>query len=425
MLFGITGCKNNPDNNGALSKPDNSSSDEAVTSKPNDNATSKPNNAQNSKPNNSKPANTQSSVSTTPTRPEKVTKVYNINFDFDVNDPIKETFYDAQNGNTLPYALYVPKDYSASKKYPVLLFLHGAGELGNDNNKQLNNIKKMFTYNGDFISQCILICPQTPVWWNLDRDYQGDQKGTLGSVLHLLDDIQNKYSCDKNRIYVTGLSMGGYATWDILESYGDIFAAGVPLCGGGNSGNGAAFTNIPIRIYHGTNDPTVSFNSSQSMYNAIKAAGGNKVELFALHGVAHDAWNYAYADRDMFSWLFAQNKATNPSCSYEYVNYFRIVDANGKTVISEEDIFFVDYIIDWDNDDAVDIDVHLTEDGKNKLNEAYAASGGKAFTVYCSTQKVYSFTATKPIIDDSFSISGLFNYENYRDIVDIIQNATG
>lgn len=424
MLFGITGCKNNPDNNsGALSKPDNSSSDEAVTSKPNDNATSKPNNAQNSKPNNSKPANTQSSVSTTPTSPEKVTRVYNTKLNFEVNDPIKSTFSDSQNGNSLPYALYLPKSYSTAKKYPVLLFLHGAGELGSDNQKQLNNIRNMFTYNGDFISQCILICPQTPVWWNLDRQYTGDQGGTLGSALHLLEKIQKTYSCDQNRIYVTGLSMGGYATWDILESYGDIFAAGVPLCGGGNSGNGAAFVDIPIRIYHGTNDPTVSFNSSQSMYNAIKAAGGNKVELYPLNGVGHDAWNPAYRDRDLFSWMFAQNKANNPSGKYEYVNYFKIVDSNGKTVISEEDIFFVDYLIDWGNSDAVDIYITLTDAGKDKLNNAYTKSGGKEFTVYCSNQKLYSFKATKPISDNVFSIVGVFNEENYFSFVSIIQKA--
>ena len=411
MLLGIVGCKNEiNDDNGDVSKPNSDSSEV--------------DNTENLQSDNNKPADTTSDVAINTARPEKVTKVYNVNFDFDVNDPIKEVFYDSKNGNSLPYALYVPKDYSASKKYPVILFLHGASELGNDNQKQLNNIRNMFTYNGDFISQCILICPQTSVWWNLDRQYTGDQGGTLGSALHLLEKIQKTYSCDKNRIYVTGLSMGGYATWDILESYGDIFAAGVPLCGGGNSGNGAAFVDIPIRIYHGTNDPTVSFNNSQNMFNAIKAAGGEKVSLYPLQGVGHDAWNPAYRDRDLFSWMFAQNKSSNPSGKYDYIYYFRIVDSKGKTVISDDDLFYTDYIIDWDNDGAVDIDIHLTEDGKNKLNKAYALSGGKAFTVYCSTQKVYSFTATKPIKDDIFSISGLFNYENYRDIVDIIQKAT-
>ena len=128
LLLCTVGCKNTKgDNIVPSSTPETSSNDEVTTSKPNE--TGKP-----------KPNNTSSSVNTEPTRPEKVTKVYNVNFDFDVNDPIKEVFYDSKNGNSLPYALYVPKDYSASKKYPVILFLHGAGELGNDNQKQLNNI---------------------------------------------------------------------------------------------------------------------------------------------------------------------------------------------------------------------------------------------------------------------------------------------
>ncbi len=412
VLLSTVGCKNTKDDNIVpSSQPETSSNDEFSTSKPNET-------------NNTEPNDTSSNVNTEPTRPEKVTQVYNTDLSLKVNDPIKDTFYDSQNGNSLPYALYVPKDYSASKKYPVILFLHGAGELGNDNQKQLNNIKNMFTYNGDFISQCILICPQTSSWWRLDSEYTGDQNGTLGSALHLLKKIQSRYSCDSNRIYVTGLSMGGYATWDLLEHYGNIFAAGVPLCGGGNSSNGAAFKDIPIRIYHGTIDSTVSFSSSQQMYNSIRNAGGEKVSLYPLQGVGHDAWNPAYRDRDLFSWMFAQNKSINPSGKYEYVHYFKIVDSAGKIVVCDEDIFFTNYSIDWNNNEQVDIDIHLTEDGKNKLNKAYIQSGGKEFTVYCSSQKLYSFTATKPISDDVFSIVGLFNSENYRAVVDIIQRAT-
>lgn len=357
-----------------------------------------------------------------PARPEKVTKIYNTQLDFEVATPIKETFHDSQNGNVLPYALYIPKDYSASKKYPVLLFLHGAGEIGNDNQLQLNGIRNLLYYNADFVSQTILICPQTAEWWNLDREYEGDQKGTLGSVLHLLQKIQNTYSCDENRIYVTGLSMGGYATWDILEHYGNLFAAGIPLCGGGNSGNGRAFVDIPIRIYHGTEDRTVSPVQSKNMYRSIMAAGGNKVELYLLDGYGHDVWSYAYGNRDLFSWLFAQDKVHNPSGKYDYISYFRIVDFNGKTVITDEDIVYADYINNLDHNDTVDIDIHLTEDGINRLNKAYTASNGKEFTVYCSTQKVYSFTAAKSISDDFFSVVGVFNGDNYLTFLNIIQN---
>lgn len=354
-------------------------------------------------------------------RPEKVTQVYSYKNRFSMPIPKKDTFFDSENGNTLKYCLFLPDDYSPTKKYPLILFLHGAGELGTDNVSQLNNIKNMFACNGDYISNAILLCPQTAEWWNLDRESYGDQRGTLGSALHLLNKIQQDYSCDKNRIYVTGLSMGGYATWEILEHYGDIFAAGVPLCGFGNTENGAAFKDIPIRIYHGTADPTVSFSSSQRMYNSIVAAGGQMVELFPLLDVKHDAWNYAYADRDLFAWLFAQNKEADSNTAYEVTPCFRVVDSNGKTVISDSDIYVVDYYLNYSDDsNSADVKIWLNQEGLSKLKKAYSDGIGEEFTVYYLTQKLYSFTATKPPIDDLFLITGVFDIDNYGDFYNAI-----
>ncbi|MBR5472917.1 MAG: prolyl oligopeptidase family serine peptidase [Clostridia bacterium] len=275
-------------------------------------------------------------------RPEKVKTIYG--FKEGISDHIKNTFYDTKNGNTLQYCLFIPDDYSANKKYPVILFLHGAGEIGTDNASQLTNIKNMFSKNPDYVSQAIVICPQTPEWWRLDRDY-GDRKGTLSSAMNLLEEIQKQYSCDENRIYLTGLSMGGYATWELLQNYSHIFAAGVPVCGFGNEMNAAALVDIPIRIYHGTADPTVSFSSSQSMYDAIVAAGGKKVELFPLEGVGHDAWSYAYADTTMFEWMFSQDKSKSTPSPIKPVGPFRIVDSNGNNVITIDDVIDVDYSI--------------------------------------------------------------------------------
>ncbi len=411
MLLCIAGCNNT--NNTEKPHP-NIPSDNVVSDlKPNNNTDSQPDNSNKDSASNDTEANSH--------RPEKVVKVYGYKSPFVVGEPVKDIFNDAKNGNRLPYTIYFPDGYTPSKKYPVLLYLHGAGSLGTDNQSHLGSVEIMFRHNADFMSQAIVVCPQTPEWWNLDREAYGDQKGTLGSVLHLLEAIQNAYSCDSDRIYVTGLSMGGYATWEILEHYGEIFAAGAPLCGWGNTGNGAAFKDIPIRIYHGTADSTVSFSSSQQMYNSIILAGGTKAELYPIEGAGHDIWSYVYNDRDLFSWMFAQNKKTNPTAKYKYVNYFSIVDAKGKTIISDNDITFTDYLIDRKNGNSAEINIYLTDDGIKKLNKAYSSSNGGRFTVYCLEQAVYTFTATKPIPDDCFVVSGVFNEDTYFEFMETVR----
>ncbi len=356
-------------------------------------------------------SSTEETVHVSP--PEKVTEVFTFENLFVMPEPIRNVFYDSQNGNVLPYCFFLPDDYVSSEKYPVILFLHGAGETGTDNNKQLTNLEQMFKHNGDLTSNAIVICPQTNEWWNLDRQQQGDQGGTLGSALHLLDEIKQTYSCDDNRIYVMGLSMGGFATWNLLEEYGDIFAAGIPICGGGNSGNGAAFKDIPIRIFHGTADGTVSFSASQNMYNSIVNAGGQKVSFIKLTDVGHNAWDYAFSDRDTFSWLFAQNKATNPSCKYEYLHYFKITDNKGNIIISDQDILDISYDFKYGDDYVVTVDLVLNDNGKNKLIQAYTSNIGKTHTVYWATQKLYNFTPTKSTIDNVFSIVDIFDNKSF------------
>lgn len=362
----------------------------------------------------------ETSTPTVKPRPEKVTEIYEFNIDTTVSEPIKQIFNDSQNGNALPYCLYLPDNYTSSKKYPVILFLHGAGEIGSDNTLQLNNIKNMFVYNADYISQAILICPQTPEWWSLDREFYGDGQGTLSSAMHLLEEVQNKYSCDKNRIYLTGLSMGAFATWDLLENYSDVFAAAVPVCGGGNEMNAAAYVDIPIVMYHGTADPTVSFQSSQRTYDAIVAAGGTKALLIPLENVGHDAWKQAYADRNMFAWLFSQDKSKDTFVKYQVTPSFRVVDTNGNNVIVAEDLLVVEY---EEKGNAVDIKIQISPVGKSKLEKAYTASGGKEFTVYCLSQKIYSYTATTPPIDDTLLITGVFNTSNYLEFYRTVQTA--
>ncbi len=370
--------------------------------------------------------NSQTQTSTEQVRPEKVIEIYSFEYEEKCKstDYIQKTFYDTQSGNTLPYCLFMPKNYSSSKEYPVLLFLHGAGEIGSDNTKQLYNLNNMFEYNGDIVSNAFIICPQSSGWWNLDRDENNDYNGTLGSALRLLNNITQEYSCDSNRIYVMGLSMGGYATWDLLERCGDVFAAGVPICGGGNHYNGAAYIDIPIKIYHGTADKTVSFSNSQSMYNAIVQAGGRKVDFIQLQGVDHNAWEYAFADREMFCWMFAQNKATNPNGEYEYTDKFSIKDAKGKTIITDNDVVKTSYHRESGKSDKMIIELTLTSRGRSVLEKAYTSSNGSPFTFYYGTQKVYSFTATTSPKDNVFCIADVFNIDNYYKFYTIIKKTS-
>lgn len=343
-----------------------------------------------------------------PTYPEKVIKVYPFDTSFPNVKVKKDVYNDPKNGNSLPYHLYFPKDYDPQKKYPLLIALHGAGEIGSDNKSQLNNMKNLFNCNGDLLAQGFVLCPQSNAWWNLDYAEDGDEGGTLGSVLHLLEDLQDTYSIYKNRIYVTGLSMGGYATWDLLQDYGHLFAAGIPICGGGNASKATALKNIPIKIYHSLDDDTVHFNSSQKMYDAITAAGGKKVEFIQLDGIGHAAWDYAYADREAISWLYSQEKTENASGNYTYRPYFTVRNSNGDAIITEEDFDNLYYTISYEGDTLIyTVELLLNDAGMAKLNKAYAKKS--TFAAYWLDQKMYTFTAQQTAETNIFTISRVFN----------------
>lgn len=357
----------------------------------------------------------ESDISSAPaenTRPEKVTKVYKTDFAYSEKASEKCKYTDPQNGNTVPYRLLLPEGYTASKKYPVLLFLHGAGEQGKENTRQLANITAMFKNNGDFISQCIFVCPQTNNWWYLDSAADGDGGGTLTSAYHLLEEIMQKYSCDKNRIYLTGLSMGGYGTWEMLGRYGSTFAAAIPLCGLISDFPGEVYKDIPIKIYHGTFDKTVPYAASQAMYDKIIAAGGKKAELTLLPEYDHNVWDYVYGNREIFSWLFAQNKASNPTMKYEAVPYFRVEDKSGKVLITEANIVSQYFHRASPDNESMDCEIWLNKEGKEALAKAYSGNKGE-FSVYFLNNKIYTFTATAPATDERFIISGVFNINNY------------
>lgn len=226
--------------------------------------------------------------------------------------------FTAEDGTTLPYRLYVPYEYDPAKEYPVLIVLHGAGQRGTDN---LGGVKYMvpqiLNHENSPATEAIIICPQCPEhpnqwvdtpWGN--GNYSVDKvkmSNELGAVLELLYAIEEEFSTDSDRYYVTGLSMGGFGTWDLLMRYPELFAAGVPVCGGADPSYAEVLKDVPIYTVHSTDDPTVPVFSTQAMVEALREAGNWKIVYKELEGYGHGVWNWTSEQASIWEWLFSQN----------------------------------------------------------------------------------------------------------------------
>lgn len=317
----------------------------------------------------------------------------------------KFTFTDSLTSTTLPYRLILPENYDNTKKYPVILYLHGMGENGTDNHAQLKYIHLMYSTAGDMLKDAILVAPQNNSGWFIGTN------NTVGVAKRLLDSIIEKYNCDTDRIYVMGMSMGGHGTWNMLESYPDFFAAAIPICGWGNSKLGEKLKEIPIWIYHGTADTTINISQSENIYNSIIKAGGNKVKFTRLEGVQHDSWSSAFDNRELFCWLFAQNKTENKNAQYENISAFRIVDPKGNTIVTEKEILSVKYL---EKKTFTDIYLCLSNDGEELLKTAFTKQKGKKFTVYFGDEIIKKIKANPNAYSEHFIIDDVFTQNNYK-----------
>jgi len=216
----------------------------------------------------------------------------------------------------LQYRFSSPDTMISDQKYPLILYLHGAGERGDDNEITLKNgILNFVTPENKVNYPCYILVPQCPkeyrwveVHWSLPAHKTPDEISLpLGAVMKLIEDIIQQHSIDTNRIYVTGLSMGGFGTWDLISRYPGKFAAAVPVCGGGDTAFAKVLAQVPIWAFHGMNDQVVIPQRSIDMVDAINKSGGN-ARLTIYKNVAHNAWIRAYADQYMIQWLFSQTK---------------------------------------------------------------------------------------------------------------------
>jgi predicted peptidase len=219
--------------------------------------------------------------------------------------------------DTLNYRELFP-DYDTIRKYPLVIFLHGSGERGSDNESQLKwGVMNFATEQNMIKHPAIVIAPQCPLnmgWSNFSYQEKSTDIQLLTTpskpmqlLIGLIHQLIKTLPVDTNRIYITGLSMGGYGTYDAIERYPNLFAAAVPVCGGGDTSKAALIAHIPIWIFHGAEDPGVNPVYALNMLEALTKAGAHP-GCTLYPEVGHFSWLGAYSDQLMIEWIFRQHK---------------------------------------------------------------------------------------------------------------------
>ena len=209
---------------------------------------------------------------------------------------------DESGTEVMQYLLFLPKNYDANaeREWPLLLFLHGAGERGDDINLvAVHGPPKRIAKEPGIAEVCpfIVVSPQC----HTDRYWSPAQ-------LHLLlDEIEKNHKVDKKRIYVTGLSMGGFGTWMLTADRPERFAAVAPICGGSDTELAEKFVNTPLWAFHGDADVLVPVKLTQDMVKAIEDAGGKKVKMTVWPGVNHDSWTQTYENLELYNWFLSHS----------------------------------------------------------------------------------------------------------------------
>lgn len=230
--------------------------------------------------------------------------------------PLEKRVFKGAGGKTLPYRLLLPGKQDPGTRYPLVLFLHGAGERGTDNEGQLRHgVPAFASAAGQEKYPCILVAPQCPTgarWvevdWGAASHQQPEQPSApMALTLELLDALCKELPVDRSRVYVTGLSMGGYGTWDILARRPEMFAAAAPVCGGADEATAGRIAHIPVWVFHGAKDGVVKTSRSRNMIQALQKAGA-RPKYTEYPDVGHAAWGPAYKDPELFRWLFAQKR---------------------------------------------------------------------------------------------------------------------
>ena len=226
--------------------------------------------------------------------------------------------YTNAQGATIPYRFAAPKELDLEKKYPLVILFHGAGERGTNNVSQLvHGATDILNYMREKKIEAYFIagqCPAGKQWvdtpWNqLSHTMPEKPSESMALMIELIEKTMKELPVDRDQVLVTGISMGGYGTWDIVQRHPDWFAAAMPCCGGGDTALAERIRDVPIWAFHGDRDTTVPFKRSRNMVAALWAVDG-KIRYREYPGVGHACWGPTYADWDnVLSWFFAQRRS--------------------------------------------------------------------------------------------------------------------
>ena len=222
-------------------------------------------------------------------------------------------------GKTLLYRLLRPADTEAGQKYPLVLVLHGAGERGSDNAKQLVwfwHEKKPRVLNRPEVAAAkafadVPQCPDGQQWvdvpWTQGSYASPAVSESLQLTLGLVESLIQDLPIDPDRVYVVGMSMGGYGAFDVVQRRPGLFAACVPVCGAGDPSKAKDIAHVPVWAFHGEEDDAVPVAGSREMVAALRAAGGSP-RYTEYAGVGHFSWSPAFAEPEFWNWIFAQRR---------------------------------------------------------------------------------------------------------------------
>lgn len=212
----------------------------------------------------------------------------------------------------MPYRLFIPRGYNRQKKYPLVLWLHGGAGRGSDNLKQISGGNTIGYHvwplpHNQARNPCFVVAPQCPnneLWATLDTAKSTEQ---LRLVLELLRNVHTTFNLDARRFYLAGQSMGGFGAWSVISQHPSMFAAAIPICGGGDEMEAPKLTRMPVWAFHGEKDEAVSVERSRKMIDAIRQAGGTP-KYTEYKGEGHVIWERVFSEPNLLDWVFAQRQ---------------------------------------------------------------------------------------------------------------------